>query len=54
MVEQAGGRASTGRDRILDLKATSIHQRTPLVIGSAHDVMQYERFVNGEVAVPHV
>ncbi len=44
IVEQAGGRASTGRDRILDLKASSIHQRTPLAIGSAYDVQQYERF----------
>jgi fructose-1,6-bisphosphatase I len=49
VVEQAGGRASTGRDRILDLTARSIHERTPLVIGSAHDVELFERFMNGGV-----
>ena len=50
IVEQAGGRASTGCARILDLKASAIHQRTPLVIGSADDVRQFERIVQGESA----
>lgn len=45
LVEQAGGGASTGRQRILDVKADSIHQRVPLVIGSAGDVLQYESFL---------
>ncbi len=44
VVEQAGGRASTGTRRILDIQATSIHQRVPLVIGSAQDVELYESF----------
>jgi len=44
VVEQAGGKASTGARRILDLRAESIHQRVPLVIGSADDVALYERF----------
>ena len=44
VVEQAGGKASTGARRILDLRAESIHQRVPLVIGSAEDVALYERF----------
>jgi fructose-1,6-bisphosphatase I len=50
IVEQAGGLASTGRHRILDLKASSIHQRTPLVIGSTDDVLQFVRFVTGDSA----
>jgi fructose-1,6-bisphosphatase I len=35
IVEWAGGAASTGRDRILDLSARMPHQRTPLIMGSA-------------------
>ena len=45
VVEQAGGRASTGAQRVLDVRADSIHQRLPLVIGSAEDVGLYERFL---------
>jgi fructose-1,6-bisphosphatase I len=45
VVEQAGGRASTGRQRILDIQAKSIHQRVPLVIGSIADVSLYETFL---------
>ncbi len=44
VAEQAGGRASTGTERILDIRPESIHQRVPLVIGSAADVALYERF----------
>lgn len=44
VVEQAGGLASTGCDRILDLPVTSIHQRSPLVIGSAELVQLYQTF----------
>jgi fructose-1,6-bisphosphatase I len=47
VVEQAGGRASTGTRRILDIQAQSIHQRVPLVIGSTEDVALYERFFTG-------
>ncbi len=45
VVEQAGGGASTGARRILDLEAASIHQRVPLVIGSKEDVALVERFL---------
>ena len=48
VVEQAGGRASTGAERILDLQPESVHQRVPLVIGSARDVALYERFMAGK------
>jgi fructose-1,6-bisphosphatase I len=47
VAEQAGGRASTGTERILDIQARSIHQRHPLVIGSAEDVALYESFLKG-------
>ena len=38
VAEQAGGAATDGLRRILDLEPTQLHQRTPLVIGSAADV----------------
>jgi fructose-1,6-bisphosphatase I len=44
VVEQAGGSATTGYQRILDLVPTSLHQRVPLIIGSADDVKQYQDF----------
>jgi fructose-1,6-bisphosphatase I len=43
VAEAAGGRASTGRGRILDVVATDYHQRTPLYIGSAEEVGWAER-----------
>ena len=45
VVEQAGGRASTGTGRILDVVPGSIHQRVPFVIGSAQEVALYESFM---------
>jgi fructose-1,6-bisphosphatase I len=42
VVEQAGGRASTGTERILDVVATEHHQRVPLYIGSADEVGRAE------------
>jgi fructose-1,6-bisphosphatase I len=38
LAEQAGGAASDGRQRILEIIPTGLHQRTPLFIGSADDV----------------
>ncbi len=45
LAEQAGGAASTGRERILSYVPTEIHQRTPLVIGSVEDVELVESFI---------
>lgn len=39
IVEQAGGLASNGNIRILDVEPTELHQRTPLYIGSKNDVI---------------
>jgi fructose-1,6-bisphosphatase I len=38
LAEQAGGMATNGTGRILDIQPCSIHQRTPLVIGSKIEV----------------
>jgi fructose-1,6-bisphosphatase I len=46
--EAAGGLATNGRDRILDIEPTELHQRTPLVIGSPHDVSVFGDFMRGE------
>ncbi|MBD8526348.1 class 1 fructose-bisphosphatase [Pseudomarimonas arenosa] len=38
LVEQAGGAASTGRQRILDLAPAALHQRVPVILGSRNEV----------------
>jgi fructose-1,6-bisphosphatase I len=38
IVEQAGGAATSGDTRILDIEPGDLHQRTPLYIGSKGDV----------------
>ena len=48
VVEQAGGRASTGWDRVLDIEPTELHQRVPLIIGSTEDVTEAEAFIQGK------
>jgi fructose-1,6-bisphosphatase I len=48
LFEQAGGAATDGVNRILDVKPSEIHQRTPLVIGSSEDVFTYRQFMTGE------
>ncbi len=45
IVEQAGGRASNGKQRILDIKPETLHQRTPIFIGSEEDVLLVEKFM---------
>ncbi|MBQ9105627.1 MAG: class 1 fructose-bisphosphatase, partial [Mailhella sp.] len=40
LAEQAGGMAIDGKNRILEKEPTAVHQRTPLIIGSADDVNQ--------------
>ncbi len=45
IVEQAGGKATDGYGRILDLVPQELHQRVPLVFGSKLDVEDFERFV---------
>ncbi|HIB42954.1 MAG TPA: class 1 fructose-bisphosphatase [Nitrospinaceae bacterium] len=45
IVENAGGRASTGKERILDIVPSDIHQCVPLYIGSCADVKIAESFL---------
>lgn len=43
LVEQAGGRATDGKNRILDINPTSLHERSPIYLGSVKDVMRLEQ-----------
>ncbi|BAY33974.1 fructose-1,6-bisphosphatase [Nostoc carneum NIES-2107] len=45
LIEQAGGRATTGLVDILDVVPKKLHQRTPLIIGSREDVAKVESFI---------
>lgn len=47
LAEQAGGMASTGRERILDIVPTELHQRVPLYIGSKGDVEDALQIIHG-------
>jgi fructose-1,6-bisphosphatase I len=38
IAEAAGGKATTGRERILDIVPAELHQRVPLIVGSLRDV----------------
>ena len=44
IVEEAGGAATNGRTRILDLQPESLHQRTGVVLGSKHEVERVTRY----------
>ncbi|WP_372422985.1 class 1 fructose-bisphosphatase [Salinarimonas chemoclinalis] len=47
LTEQAGGRATDGRRRILDLEAGSLHERCPLVFGSREMVEAVGAYLSG-------
>ena len=47
IAEQAGGRASDGQRRIMEIAPERLHQRVPLFIGSAEYVELAERFLAG-------
>lgn len=44
LVEQAGGAASTGRGRILEVLPEGLHQRVPVILGSKEEVERIARF----------
>jgi fructose-1,6-bisphosphatase I len=47
IVEQAGGAASTGRERVLEVSPKSLHQRVPLIAGSRSEVEHAVRLHDG-------
>ncbi|BBG00419.1 MULTISPECIES: class 1 fructose-bisphosphatase [Pseudonocardia] len=44
IVEQAGGMASTGRGRVLDLAPSELHERVPLIFGSRDEVQRLDQY----------
>ncbi|MEM6522205.1 MAG: class 1 fructose-bisphosphatase [Bacteroidota bacterium] len=44
IIEQAGGRASTGKERVLEIQPNEFHQRVPLFIGSRQMVEKAESY----------
>lgn len=46
LVEEAGGRATNGKERILDLEITSLDQRTPIFVGSENEVIKVEKMLS--------
>ncbi|MGO9500292.1 MAG: class 1 fructose-bisphosphatase [Streptosporangiaceae bacterium] len=44
IVEQAGGIASTGRERVLEVPPADLHQQVPLIFGSCGEVQRIERY----------
>ncbi|MCR6703051.1 MAG: class 1 fructose-bisphosphatase [Dokdonella sp.] len=44
VVEQAGGAATTGRERILEVMPTQLHQRVPVFLGSRNEVERATRY----------
>ncbi len=44
IVEQAGGRASTGEQRLLEMPPQNHHQRVPVILGSSEEVARLETY----------
>jgi fructose-1,6-bisphosphatase I / sedoheptulose-1,7-bisphosphatase len=44
LIEQAGGRSTTGRQRLLEVVPEGLHQRVPVILGSANEVERIERY----------
>ncbi len=44
LIEQAGGSASTGTQRIMEIQPTEIHERVPMIFGSVHEVELVEQY----------
>jgi fructose-1,6-bisphosphatase I len=38
LIEQAGGAATNGKERILDINPTQLHQRVSVILGSKNEV----------------
>ncbi|MEO6916674.1 MAG: class 1 fructose-bisphosphatase [Chitinophagaceae bacterium] len=50
IVEKAGGRATNGMQRILDLQPTRLHERSPLFIGSSEMMDELEEHLDGTLS----
>lgn len=48
IIEAAGGRSTNGKQRILEIQPSSLHERTPIFAGSEYDVKMVEEFMAKE------
>jgi len=48
IAEQAGGQAISGNTRIMDIEPKTIHERTPLIIGSTAEVAEFQQIYNAD------
>jgi fructose-1,6-bisphosphatase I len=48
LMEAAGGKATTGTQRVLDVQPKSIHERVPIFLGSKENVEELESFFKAE------
>jgi fructose-1,6-bisphosphatase I len=53
IIEQAGGMATDGQTRIMELQPEAIHQQTPIYIGSKQNVKKVMGFLEEHAAVEH-
>ncbi len=53
LIEQAGGRASTGREPVLELAPEALHQRIGFVFGSRDEVERIERYHREPIREEH-
>jgi len=44
LIEQSGGAASTGTQRVMEIQPTDIHERVPMIFGSLHEVELVEQY----------
>jgi len=44
LIEQAGGKSSTGKIRVMEMEPEEIHQRAPIIIGTSQEVSLVEHY----------
>ena len=49
IIEQTGGKATNGTQRIMDIEPSELHQRTPFLVGSTDMVDKVEEFIRKEI-----
>lgn len=52
IIEKAGGRATNGKQRILEITPTKLHQRSPLFIGSKNMMDELDQYLEGKLSMP--
>jgi len=52
ILEQAGGKATNGTQRLLEIVPTEVHQRTPVFLGSKENVEDLEKFFQASNSEP--